>query len=128
MDVPSFAPDRKKCINAIFAPDHFRGRTRRADPGPMEPEPRTTNAGTAAAARSYARSVVRALGRGLRPRPTIYARARSPTPFSTSHLTIISLSWGNYRCVSNRDNSAQSGESEPRPITGRSPAGLDRTP
>ena len=63
MDVPSFAPDRKKCINAIFAPDHFRGRTRRADPGPMEPEPRTTNAGTAAAARSYARSVVRALGR-----------------------------------------------------------------
>ena len=54
MDVPSFAPDRKKCINAIFAPDHFRGRTRRADPGPMEPEPRTTNAGTAAAARSYA--------------------------------------------------------------------------
>ena len=66
------------------------------------------------------RAVVRALGR-VTAGPTIYARARSPTPFSTSHLTIISLSWGNYRCVSNRDNSAQSGESEPRPITGLAP-------
>ena len=59
---------------------------------------------------------------------TIYATMReltSPTPFSTSHLTIISLSWGNYRCVSNRDNSAQSGESEPRPITGLAPPPRD---
>lgn len=94
MDVPSFAPDRKKCINAIFAPDHFRGRTRCTDPGPMEPEPRTTNAGTAAAAQSYARSVGYAV-RATAAAPTTENRiARAPVPdpvldFAPNHYKFV---------------------------------------